>query len=200
MPLSQLRPHFLPLALAISITLFALGGSELSLLFRFERELLQAGEIWRLISGHLVHLSWSHLGLNIMGLALVWLLVGANLSIKNWLIAITGTALGISAGLWVFNPELTWYVGLSGVLHGILITGCIVEVRRDGLKNKAAMVLLALVWAKLVWEQVAGPLPGSELSAGGKVIVDAHFYGGLCGIVFGGLLKPKPTNQTLEKV
>ena len=191
-----LRPHFLPLALALTMTLVTLGGSDLSLLWRFEREPLLAGEFWRLITGHLVHLGWSHTGLNIAGLALVWLLVGASLNVKNWLITITGSALGISAGLLVFNPELSWYVGLSGVLHGMLITGCVVEIRHTGLRNneglgnKAVLVLLILVWAKLIWEQLAGPLPGSEASAGGTVIVDAHFYGGLCGIVFGSLLKP----------
>lgn len=191
----RLRPHFLPLVLALSMTLLALGGSDLSLLWRFEREPLLAGEWWRLISGHLVHLGWSHTGLNVAGLALVWLLVGTSLNVTNWLLTITGSALGISIGLLAFNPELSWYVGLSGVLHGMLITGCVAEIRRDGFGNKGVLVLLVLVGAKLIWEQLAGPLPGSEASAGGAVIVDAHFYGSLCGIVFGGLLKPLPRRQ-----
>jgi hypothetical protein len=34
---------------------------------------------------------------------------------------------------------------------------------------------------KLAWEQFSGPLPGSEGTAGGPVIVDSHLFGALGG-------------------
>ncbi|MDT8384608.1 MAG: rhombosortase [Gammaproteobacteria bacterium] len=192
MTLSQFRAsrlaHLgLPLTLALCMTLVALGGSELSALLRFEREAILHGQLWRLFSGHLTHLGWSHLWLNIAGLALIWGLVGRCFSLRQWLSISAGLALGIGLGLLVFNPQLAWYVGLSGVLHGMLVAGGIAEVRAG---RGSSYVLLILVGAKLVWEQVAGPLPGSTAGAGGAVIVDAHLYGALCGIMFGGILKP----------
>lgn len=188
MTLSQLRPYYLPLILALCVTLIALGGSELSALFRFEREAILHGQLWRLFSGHLVHLGWSHLWLNIAGLALIWALVGHCFMTRQWLFILAGLALGIGLGLLAFNPELTWYVGLSGVLHGMLVAGSIAEIRSG---RRSGYVLLILLGAKLIWEQLAGPLPGSVASAGGAIIIDAHLYGGLCGILAGGLLKPK---------
>jgi rhomboid family GlyGly-CTERM serine protease len=86
----------------------------------------------------------------------------------------------IDAGLWFFHPELQWYVGLSGLLHGILAAGLIATWRPP----RAEMIALAaLLIAKLVWEQTVGPMPGSEGSSGGTVIVDAHLYGTVGGVL-----------------
>ncbi len=187
--LAQLRAHSLPLVLALCVTLFALGGSELTAILRFDREaLLHDGQLWRLFTGHLVHLGWSHTGLNVTGLALIWVLVGHRFDHQQWSAIIIVLMLGTSLGLLLFNPTLTWYVGLSGVLHGLLLAGAVADIRSG---DKTAYVLLILVIAKLAWEQIAGALPGSESAAGGNVIVDAHFYGGLCGLALGALFKPK---------
>ena len=192
MTLSQLRAHsLLPLALILCVTLLTLGGSELTAILRFERvALLHDGQIWRLLTGHLVHLGWSHTGLNIIGLALIWILVGQRFDHRQWSAIIIALMLGISLGLLIFNPTLAWYVGFSGVLHGILVAGAVADIRSG---DKTAYVLLLLIAAKLAWEQVAGALPGSEAAAGGNVIVDAHIYGGLLGLILGCLFKPKTT-------
>lgn len=184
----RLQPMRLPLTLTLCVTLIALGGSELSSLFRFDREAIFHGQLWRLLSGHLVHLNWSHWSLNVVGLALVWTLIGTRFENRQWLFIIAGLCLGISLALLAFNPTLAWYVGLSGVLHGMLVAGAIADIRCG---QRSSYILLALVTGKLIWEQMAGPLPGAEMTAGGAVIVDAHFYGGLCGVVFGRLLQPR---------
>lgn len=188
--LSQLRAHsLLPIGLTLCVTLFALGGSELTAILRFDREaLLHDGQVWRLFTGHLVHLGWSHTGLNIAGLVLIWILIGHRYDNRQWSAIIAALMLGISLGLLLFNPTLTWYVGLSGVLHGMLVAGAIADIRSG---DKTAWVLLILIAAKLIWEQITGALPGSEAAAGGNVIVDAHFYGGLVGLALGFLFKPR---------
>lgn len=188
MTLSQLRQYYLPVVVAVCVTLIAVGGSDLAELFRFDREAILHGQIWRLLSGHLVHLGWSHTGLNIAGLALIWALLGGTFTNRQWMSMIIGSALGISLGLLAFNPELSWYVGFSGVLHGMLMAGAISEIRSG---RRSSYALLILVIVKLAWEQIVGPLPGSEASAGGAVIIDAHLYGALCGILWGRLLKPR---------
>ncbi len=192
--LSQLRAHsLLPLALTLCVTLLALGGSELTAILRFDRgALLHDVQVWRLFTGHLVHLGWSHTGLNIAGLALIWMLVGHRFTTWQWSVISIALMLGISLGLLIFNPTLSWYVGLSGVLHGLLVAGAVADIRSG---DKTAWLLLILIAAKLAWEQMTGALPGSEAAAGGAVIVDAHFYGGLFGLLLGGLFKPKTTQQ-----
>jgi rhomboid family GlyGly-CTERM serine protease len=194
--MKNLRPYFLPLGLALLMTALALASSQLTPLLRFDRAALQAGEFWRLLTGHLVHLGWSHLTLNLAGLALAWGLVGTSLTIPAWLMVLVGSALGISLGLLVFNPELMWYVGLSGVLHTLLVAGALARLRGNGRAGRReGSVLLTLIWLKVGWEQLAGPLPGSEAGAGGTVIVDAHFYGALLGLLFGVLLSPRQTGH-----
>ena len=86
----------------------------------------------------------------------------------------------IDVGFWFLYPQLDWYVGLSGLLHGLLAAGLFVGVVR---RDREAVVLAVFVSAKLAWEQLVGPLPGSESTSGGAVIVDAHLYGAVGGVL-----------------
>lgn len=145
---------------------------------RFDRTGIAAGEAWRLLTGHLVHLGVTHALLNLVGLALVWFLVGRSFSARQWLWIITGSVAAIDVGLWFGNPSLEWYVGLSGLLHGMLAAGIVAGLAA---RSGEAVVLAVVVVGKLAWEQFAGPLPGSEATSGGAVIVDAHLYGVIGG-------------------
>lgn len=145
---------------------------------RFDRAGIAAGEVWRLLTGHLVHLGVSHTLLNLAGLILVWFLVGRAYAWQQWLWVMAGSIAAIDLGLWFGAPSLEWYVGLSGLLHGMLAAGIVA-----GLAGRSAETLLlaVVVAGKLAWEQFAGPLPGSETTSGGAVIVDAHLYGVIGG-------------------
>lgn len=155
------------------------------MLLRFDRGGIANGEAWRLLSGHAVHLGISHWLLNIAGLGLVWYLVGDAFDWRRWLIVVASGIAAIDAGLWMLNPSLNWYVGLSGLLHGLLVAGIVGTWHR---RRFEAAILGAIVTAKLGYEQLAGPLPGSELTSGGAVVVDAHLYGAIGGLVAGAAL------------
>lgn len=162
------------------------GGNASRNLLRFERTAMADGEPWRLVTGHFVHLGAAHMLMNAGALLLVWLLVGQSLTAAGWLVVIAVCLIAIDLGFWWFDPQLTWYVGLSGLLHGMLLAGLVARYRVAAAESLA---LGCLVVAKIIYEQVAGPLPGSELSAGGPVVVDAHFYGALAGVAVGLLLR-----------
>jgi len=147
---------------------------------RYDRARIAAGEFWRLLTGHLVHLGVSHTLLNLAGLALVWILVGRAFGWKQWLWVMAGSVIAIDLGLWFGAPQLEWYVGLSGLLHGMLAAGIVAGVAS---RSGEAVILAAGVTAKLAWEQFAGPLPGSEATSGGAVVVDAHLYGVVGGAI-----------------
>ena len=89
-----------------------------------------------------------------------------------------GSIAAIDLGLWLGSPQLAWYVGLSGLLHGMLAAGIVAGLAH---RNSEALILAVVVAGKLAWEQFAGPLPGSEATSGGAVIVDAHLYGVIGG-------------------
>ena len=179
-PKDLLHPHAVPLALTLLSTLFALFGEVATHWLRYDRTAILDGEWWRLISGNLVHLGWTHLLLNLAGLILVWLLFHHTLNTRNWIVVTLSSALAVGGGLLLFDPDLQWYVGLSGALHGLFAAG-IVAALFSG--KRAEWLLLILFVAKLTWEQTVGSLPGTAELAGGPVIVDAHLYGAIGGAI-----------------
>ncbi len=172
------RVWWLPFTLGASSLAAELGGETVRTALRYSRPDIGAGELWRLASGHLVHLGWSHFAMNVAALLLIWLLVGRSFRPLQWLLIIAGVMAGIDAGFWFLDTQLLWYVGLSGVLHGLLAGGL---VGAWGSSRVEVPLLLLLLAAKLAYEQVFGAMPGSESSAGGAVVVNAHLYGALAG-------------------
>lgn len=148
---------------------------------RYDRFAIAGGEVWRLVTGHFVHLGVAHLAVNVAGLALVALLVGRHLSLRAWGATLLVCSIVASAGLLWLSPNVRWYVGLSGVLHGLLVAGAAHAARR-GPERTFNAVVLAIVGAKLGWEQFVGALPGTSRLAGGSVIVDAHLFGAVGGL------------------
>lgn len=166
------------LSLAAGITVILLFGNDAGQLLRFERASLINGEWWRWITAHFVHLNVAHLSLNLAGLALCGLLVGQGLTGVQGISVLTGALLGCSLGLWLLNPQLEWYVGLSGVLHGLLLGGALGLPRSQ---QRWKWIIAALVLGKLVFEQFGGPPLATQKLIEHSVIVDAHLYGAAGG-------------------
>jgi len=174
------------LALIGAITLLLaseLGGDAARLALRYQRSAIAAGEWWRLVTGHFVHLGLEHAVLNGLGLALMWALFARDYSRRAWLVILAGTLAGVDLGLWLRDSTVEWYVGSSGVLHGVLAAGALAHLRRRELDGWIIAVFLV---AKLTYEQLVGALP---LTQGGAVVVDAHLFGALGGLAAAAALK-----------
>ena len=162
-----------------------LQGAGLVELLRFDRGEIDAGAWWRLLSGNFVHLGSAHLMMNLVGLALVVSLVWRRFSAAEWIVITLLCSSVVGGGLYALNPEIGWYVGFSGTLHGLIVAGSVADLRHY---PRSAAVLLALIAGKLLWEQYAGALPGSEATAGGRVVVDSHLYGAVGGALLAPML------------
>jgi rhomboid family GlyGly-CTERM serine protease len=179
--------------LILALVLLSLLGENARLLLRYERGSILQGEYWRLLTGHLVHGNWLHLFLNAAGLGLLVGLFPDHYSPRQWLfIALLGLV-AIDVGFVLWEPQLLWYVGLSGVLHGALAAGAVAWWRYES--KRLALALSVIFVGKLVWEQVHGALP---LSGGLAVVVDAHLYGALGGAIAGTILWLKSRAQVPE--
>jgi rhomboid family GlyGly-CTERM serine protease len=154
-------------------------------LLSFDRTGLSAGEWWRLLTAHFVHLDLEHAVLNGLGVVLMWALFARDYSPWRWAAIYFGSAMAVSAGLWFANPDLQWYVGASGALHGVMTAGTIAHLRRRDLDG---WILAAFIVAKLGLEQYSGALP---FAGSADTIVDAHLYGAIGGVVLGLLLKSR---------
>ncbi|HEY5807470.1 MAG TPA: rhombosortase, partial [Povalibacter sp.] len=111
--------------------LLALGGEAARLALRYERTAVFQGEVWRLITGHLVHGTLAHLLLNVAGAGLIAGLFPRDYTLRQWLIVLLASIAAIDAGFVLFEPQLQWYVGLSGVLHGLLAAGSVAWWRHE---------------------------------------------------------------------
>jgi rhomboid family GlyGly-CTERM serine protease len=176
-PVRRLEATWLLGLIALAVVLLALGGDAVLMRLRYERHaVLDAGQYWRLLTAHLVHLSYAHAALNLGGLALVPALFPRHFSTRSWVVIALASAMAIDVGFVWNEPQLQWYAGLSGVLHGALAAGAIAWWRKES-KVLASALTVVLV-GKLIWEQVFGALP---LSGDMPVVVAAHLYGAIGG-------------------
>ncbi|MGB5517642.1 MAG: rhombosortase [Gammaproteobacteria bacterium] len=166
--------------LFLFVICFSLQSTSMASVLQYDRGLIDQGQYWLLLTGHLVHLNWVHWALNMAGLLIVAVFFSLYGSMLDWLVVLLFSALVTGLGLYWLHPELIWYVGLSGVLHGLFIYGAIREIR---FYPFSGYLLVLLIAAKLFWEYMNGALPGSEAMTGGRVLVEAHLYGAMAGLV-----------------
>ena len=177
----QRRGVLLLIGLVLLVVVVSMLGESGREQLRYERAaVLDQHQYWRLLTGHLVHGGWQHTWLNLTGLALIVALFHGTYTTLQWLVIALLSTISIDLGMLLLMPQLQWYVGLSGVLHGLLTAGAVawwqVEDRR------LAGILSAILVGKLCWEQWHGALP---LSGALHVIVNAHLYGAIGGLLAG---------------
>lgn len=171
---------FLLLVFALSLILQSMGAVVLAAL-RYDRAAVAAGQWWRLLSGNSVHLGWYHLFVNGAALAILVMLrverVTPAAAVMRWLCLCVGVTLGLYWG-W---PALSWYVGLSGVIHGLYVLALLPLAARG---DWVARVTVALLFVKLVYEAVSGASVSNEAALGGHVVTEAHLMGALTAVLY----------------
>lgn len=176
---ARIKPLFCPLAISLVCIVLSLLPDAWQNTLQYQRGAIQGGEIWRLISAHLTHLNVPHLLMNLAGLWLIWLLFFTPQAFTPLcLYRLVPILIGTALGLLLFSPEVAWYRGLSGALHGLL---ALALLRQWHTQRLTGALLLVLFVAKIAWEQLSGAVPGSEAWIAGRVIVDAHLYGAILG-------------------
>ncbi|MFD1216734.1 rhombosortase [Microbulbifer celer] len=148
----------------------------------YDRTAIAGGEIWRLLSGHLTHTNLHHLLLNSAGLALLWILHGMHYKIPRFFSAVALIGLGIGIGLYLISPDTDIYLGLSGVLHGLIIWGGMLDIRAG---MRTGYLLVAGGWGKVMWEQWFGASGATAQMIDAAVAVDAHLLGAMFGTLLG---------------
>jgi len=171
-----------PLVLMAIVFALGLGGEPVRDALRYDHAAVQAGQWWRLISCNFVHLGWWHLFLNEMGIAVLVLLCPERLSPAVWARRVLALSLGMSLGLHFLVKNLSTYVGMSGVIHGLFLLGLGRQVLQ---KDLIAAICLAYLLGKVAWEMVVGIPVSDEAALGGTVLVESHLYGSLSALLYG---------------
>jgi len=162
----------------LCLAVFAIVNGNTDIL-DYNREMILDGEYWRLITGNFNHTNIYHLLLNIAGLAVIAGLHHTYFDSKAFISLIVFLSITIGLCILWLSPGTSLYVGLSGVLHGLLIVGAIIDV---GKKHYSGYLLIIGVIGKVASEQLfESPAQVSELIEA-TVLTDAHLYGLLAGI------------------
>ena len=147
----------------------------------YDRAAIASGEIWRLATGHLVHLDWNHLALNAAAfVGLGYLIETDGHKGRHNLLTVSAAGVAtISAALYLLSPATALYAGISGVLNGLFALVCLQFFAST--RSWIWIALLAGSIAKIAWESAFGPAFSAALAWPPEPI--AHFAGLLAGAV-----------------
>jgi rhomboid family GlyGly-CTERM serine protease len=174
------------IGICLLLLLPEVSGDAARAALRYERSAIEAGQWWRLLTAHFVHLDLEHTLLNSLGVVMMWALFARDFRPGQWVLVAAVIVIAIDVGLWFWDTGIHWYVGASGALHGFMAAGTLAHVRRGDLDGWILAIFIVL---KLGYEQWSGQLPFSDSTV--PVVVNAHLYGALGGIVPAAFLKPR---------
>ncbi len=160
------------------------------------RPALLAQQPWRALTGHLVHINWPHALINASAWFVVARLFAPELSGREQALALATSALAIAFSTALWLPQLLWYRGASGALHGLFFAGSARWLARDisqpaqrGWRNWRALWLpLALFaggWIKVLAEQPGDASTPYANWLGAGVVPQAHLVGAITGTLLG---------------
>lgn len=186
-PSGKLRSLWAPLwasgrvaAVIALASILATQNANLAALMRYQREAVLNGQWWRLPGCHLVHLDSMHLATNVAALFVISTIFADTLRSREQALALLFAAATVDLGLLASEPQVSYYAGLSGALHGLLAAGAVVWVRD---RPRWGGLLWAGIICKLMIEYSGHTfwLTGSAF----PVVTSAHRWGAAGGLVFG---------------
>jgi rhomboid family GlyGly-CTERM serine protease len=179
------RPPWYTLA-GLAATWFAWSMPHAAEWLVYDRQAILKGELWRLLTGHLVHFSTSHLLYNLAAFALAGWLLESRTHAPRPIMFLT-TPLVISTAMLGFDPFMTHYGGLSGLVTALWVYLALDYARRPGISRFLSATTLTLFLGKTAWEYLyAAPLFAQPDTESFQVATLSHLTGaGWACLVFG---------------
>ena len=163
----------------LCLIIYAISADNITVL-DYNRESIINGEYWRLISGNFNHTNIYHLLLNLGALAVMGGLHYRYYNSAAYTSLILLLSIGVGVGILWLSPSTHLYVGLSGILHGIIIVGAVIDVTK---KYYSGYILMIGTVIKVINEQLFNsPVEISQLIEA-KVLTEAHLYGLVTGLI-----------------
>ncbi len=149
----------------------------------FRRGPIEAGEWWRLVTGHWVHYSMSHLFWNAALIGIAGSLL-ETADLRRWRSCLACSLAMLGPGFLFLAPGLSSYAGLSGIAAACLTTLALSRLEQKADPAWIWYGLLSALPLKIGLETaLASPLFTTFSDAGIRVLPQAH----LLGMIAGGL-------------
>jgi rhomboid family GlyGly-CTERM serine protease len=162
----------------------------------WDRAAIAGGQWWRLLTGHLVHFTPQHLGLDALAVVTAgWLI--ENLTRQSWALLSVMTALAISLIVFVFCPTVHVYGGLSGVACAMYGYLALLGICAGARARWIGLAMLALLAGKIGGEILTGQsLFISDTGDSYVVLSLAHTTGLVAGALAGVAATGQPVEET----
>ncbi|MDW6092399.1 rhombosortase [Vibrio rhizosphaerae] len=172
------RSHlYLTLSL-ISVMCVLAQWPPLADLLVWNRQAIMQGQWWRIVTGNFTHTNIAHLSMNLIALWLISLIFRpAARGLWQQLLL-----LSLLIGIGLFWSDLYFYVGLSGILHGLFASFALGEALQG---RKSSWLLVVGVCGKVIWEQCFGASEATQALIEAPVAIQAHLLGLAGGLFLG---------------
>ena len=144
---------------------------------RYEYSAISQGELWRLLTGQLIHINFKHFLLNITAWLLLIIIAYRLNIIKMFWEVMLWCWLFTGIGLFFIFPEIIWYVGMSGFLHGVALF--LILYFTKNINRIFGLIFLIGFVLKLIIE-INSTIHNMDF----VVINQAHFIGSLVGLIY----------------
>lgn len=179
--LKSLQDNKCLIASIVGISLILIFGQWFKNEIVFDRDAINLGQWWKIISGNFTHSNIPHLLLNLAGIWILGLLFIDKLRSRTFIFSILFLSIVVGLGLYFFNHELNQYYGFSGVLYGLYFVAAVGAILQDDKFTGFSVALL--IAAKVIWDFFTGGNQSSAELIGIPVANDAHLYGFMGAIV-----------------
>jgi rhomboid family GlyGly-CTERM serine protease len=157
----------------------------------YERQAILQGELWRLVTGCLVHFSASHLAWDLLVLTAAGLALRAR-GHRGLEVVCLLSAVSSGIFLLVAMPEISRFGGLSGPATGAVVYLCLCEISRRERHPALWWAVLVLVGVKTIAELThQAPIFASVGDIGFRVLPSAHLWGGGAALAAFWAIRPR---------
>ena len=150
-------------------------------LLEFRRAAIGDGQVWRLVTGQLIHVGPAHLAMNLAGLVVLALLGQRQGSRAFAPVPLLMLCIGTGGLLHAIAPDVGWYRGASGMLHGAALW-VLADAWRGAetrLQRAASGVGATVLVGKVLLESLGIAAWDSSANIGARVVHEAHLAGTL---------------------
>lgn len=169
--------------LAVAVICFAIYflAPSNSNIIDYNRSLISQGELWRLFTGNFNHTNIYHLLLNIAAFLTIAALHNQHYSFRRFSFVLFYLSSMVGLFIYLFSSDVTLYVGLSGLLHGLIVIGGYFDIRK-GMRSGYVLIIGAAI--KVAYEQIFNNTEMVSHLIEARVLTEAHLYGLIAGLIF----------------